>query len=88
LERVFGKAAANPIGLVLQDWALEPETATALDLAPLNEHPRYGLPARLSNVWNGDLQFASAEMGTSFGGYLEGALAAAEYVAGNFSRVF
>lgn len=86
LQRIFGKAAADPIAIVLQDWAFEPETATSLDLAAMTGHPRYGRPALLKDVWDGYLQFASAEMGVNFGGYLEGALEAAEYVAGTIDQ--
>jgi len=78
LTRLFD---APPDGLALHDWAFEPETATALDHAPLYEHPAYGLAPALTNLWNGRLMLGSTETGVEFGGYLEGALEAAERVA-------
>ena len=80
LGRLFGPALLNPIEIILQDWAFEPETATPLDAQPLYHHPSYGLPHALSNLWQGQLMFGSTEVAANFGGYLEGALEAAEMV--------
>jgi len=41
-------------------------------------HPAYGLPKVLSSLCDGHLILASTETATYFGGYLEGALEAAE----------
>ncbi|MEM7643866.1 MAG: FAD-dependent oxidoreductase [Pseudomonadota bacterium] len=82
LATLFGARAADPVALHLQDWAVEPETATEADRnAPPTAHPRYGLPLQLGDLWEGRLHFASSEMGESFGGFLEGALEAAEATA-------
>lgn len=80
LTRLFGEEANHPIDVVLQDWAFEKETATDLDHQPLNHHPRYGLTAPLQNLWDGRLLLGSTETASDFGGYLEGALEAAEQV--------
>lgn len=78
LVRMFGEDAAKPVDLIIQDWAQETHTATSLDHAALNYHPRYGLPRELSNLWDGHLIMGSTEVAQQFGGYLEGALEAAE----------
>jgi monoamine oxidase len=77
LVRLFGDKAKTPLDIVLQDWAFEPETATALDRAPLDHHPTYGLPHSLKNIWGGNIILSSTETAPEFGGYLEGALEAA-----------
>jgi len=81
LERLFG---ATPRQLILQDWAQEPHTATPADFTSAG-HPAYGRPRALANIWDGRVIFGSSEMGQSFGGYLEGALEAAQDV-GNLLR--
>lgn len=81
LARLFGPAARTPARTALQDWAFQPDTATTDDLAPLSTHPEYGLPLSLDGLWNGRLHFAATEVAPEMGGYLEGALAAAEAVA-------
>jgi monoamine oxidase len=78
LGRLFGAGAARPRDLLLKDWAFDPATATAADLAPLAAHPRYGLPPALHNLWDGALLFGGSEVAPAFGGFLEGALEAAE----------
>lgn len=43
-------------------------------------HPRYGLPPELTGLWQDRLLFAGTAVAPGFGGYLEGALEAAENV--------
>ena len=78
LTRLFGPDAAAPIALHVKDWAHDPLTATGLDQQPLYAHPSYGLPHALDRLWDGRLIFAGTEVAPQFGGYLEGALEAAE----------
>lgn len=78
LLRLFGSDAQNPASVILQDWATEHSTATAQDTTPLTTHPRYGLPAALRSLWDGRLAFGGTEVAHEFGGFLEGALEAAE----------
>jgi monoamine oxidase len=78
LVRLFGHAAANPMQLVLQDWAAESLTATQSDVQVSALHPAYGLPSELANLWSGRLIFGSTEVARQFGGLLEGALEASE----------
>lgn len=81
LGRLFGDAALSPIDCLVQDWALERETATQDDWQGPQSHPDYGLPHALGDLWDGHLVFGSTEIADQFGGYLEGALEAAELVA-------
>lgn len=87
LVRVFGDALAHPLALELMDWAHEPFTSTAADHQPLGYHPDYGLPRALADVWNGRVIFGSTETGLQFGGYLEGALEAADNVLAELERM-
>lgn len=78
LIRLFGPLAASPLHLHVKDWAIDPFTATAADSAPLFSHPSYGLAPAMKDLWEGSLHFAGTEVAQEFGGYLEGALEAAE----------
>lgn len=78
LARLFGDAALHPMQMLLQDWAEEAHTATPLDLTALAQHPDYGLPAALATLADGRLLLASSEVASDYGGYLEGALCAAD----------
>ena len=80
LGRLFGPEAAAPTQLFLKDWAFDALTSMPLDLQPLYTHPRYGRPAVLQGLWDGRLLFAGTEVAPEFGGYLEGALEAADDV--------
>lgn len=78
LVNLFGEQASQPIDIALQDWAFETETATSLDHEPVYHHPDYGLPNALTNLYHNRLILGSTESSPQFGGYLEGALEAAE----------
>lgn len=78
IMRLFGEDAAEPRALFLKDWARDPLTATPADAAHHFIHPTYGLPMTLENLWNGRLILAGTEVAKGFGGYIEGALEAAE----------
>ena len=80
LGRLFGSQALAPQKVELRDWAYAPETASLLDQQPLGAHPRYGLPSALRHLWKGKLILGSTEIASEFGGFLEGALVAAEEV--------
>lgn len=85
LIRLFGSKAATPLDMFLQDWAFETTTATTRDHAPLRHHPTYGLPDALDGLWDGHLILGSTEAALQFGGYLEGALEAAEHALAKLS---
>ena len=76
----IGPLAQAPAQMFVEDWAFDPFAATTADHAPLSTHPTYGLPPAMTGLWDGDLRFAGTEVATQFGGYLEGALEAAEDV--------
>ncbi|MEM6758710.1 MAG: FAD-dependent oxidoreductase [Pseudomonadota bacterium] len=78
LVRLFGPDAARPRALFVKDWARDARTATAADAAPQYSHPTYGLPHAMRGLWDGHLLFAGTEVAPNFGGYIEGALEAAE----------
>lgn len=78
LVLIYGKAAAHPSAVFYQDWAHERFTATPYDRAPMVEHPFYHPPAGRTSIWNHTLHFAGTETAEQHGGYLEGALSAAE----------
>jgi monoamine oxidase len=87
LVAMYGSHAAQPVDVLVQDWAREEFTATAADEGEqLLQHPTYGTPPLLAHLWDGKLRLASTEMAPGFGGYLEGALEAAEMVAAKITR--
>ena len=87
LVRLFGPQAGEPVNLILKDWAQDVLTAAPLDRAPLAHHPAYALPKALSSLCDGRLILGSTETATQFGGYLEGALEAAERCVGELLRL-
>lgn len=78
---LFGDPCANPETVLLQDWAFDQHTAMKLDQSPLNHHPAYGRPDALKTLWQDRLHFGSTEMGSQFGGFLEGAIEVANELA-------
>lgn len=81
LARIFGPQAGTPLIHRLEDWACAPETATADDLDPPRHHPDYGHAPEIEGLHAGRLFFAGTETAPEMGGYMEGALAAAERAA-------
>ncbi|MEO9514913.1 MAG: NAD(P)/FAD-dependent oxidoreductase [Paracoccaceae bacterium] len=86
LANIFGPAALNPRAVHLKDWAFDPNTATPADQAPVHAHPTYDLPSAMRDLWGNRLMFAGTEVAAQFGGYLEGALEAAETAAHRILR--
>jgi monoamine oxidase len=85
LAALFGAGAERPRELVIQDWAAEPFTAAQADWRNGNAHPAYR-PLALPPPWGGRVILAGSECAGEFGGYLEGALEAAEQAAGCLPR--
>ncbi|MGR8935612.1 MAG: flavin monoamine oxidase family protein [Gammaproteobacteria bacterium] len=81
LVALFGKAAAQPEAVVIQDWFAEPCTAASADATPPPSHPLYGHPWLQLDHWHDKLFFGGTETSSEYGGYLEGALASAERIA-------
>ncbi|NRB02571.1 MAG: FAD-dependent oxidoreductase [Rhodobacteraceae bacterium] len=81
LERLFGDQAADPLEVLVKDWSIDAATATSADLAPVRSHPSYrALPPTQR------ILFAGTETAPLEGGFLEGALEAAEAAFRNLSR--
>ncbi|MCV0423959.1 MAG: FAD-dependent oxidoreductase [Roseibium sp.] len=80
LVRLFGEKAAEPVSLLIKDWAFDQHTSTLADKAPLYAHPVYGLPRAMAELWGGTLLFGGTEVAARFGGFIEGALESAESV--------
>ncbi len=81
LTALFGPKMAEPREIILQDWATLPEIARPADNRPGGGHPNYGLPANLKDPALSGIHFGSTETAQGFGGFLEGALEAAEATA-------
>jgi monoamine oxidase len=77
LSHIFGDQAAAPLLLHLQDWSQQAFTASATDRYPLAMHPLYH-NAEVPDEWASRLWLAGTERSGEHGGYLEGALDAAE----------
>lgn len=77
LVRLFGPEAGTPLAVHLQDWFTESATATPADAVRPRGHPTYGPPFD-PVCWEGRLILSGTEFAPELGGYLEGALAAAE----------
>lgn len=77
LGNIFGDQATAPLSLHLQDWSQQAFTASASDRYPLAMHPQYR-NAEVPDEWASRLWLAGTERSAEFGGYLEGALDAAE----------
>jgi monoamine oxidase len=73
LTQLFGPKAAEPRRVLIKNWSTDPATATAADLMPPVSHPHYRPVAP-----KGRLIFAGTETAPTEGGFLEGALEAAE----------
>ncbi len=79
LVQVFGPDAEKGEPHI-HDWASEPYTCSSRDLAPPDIHPEYGHPSLRLPQWGGKLHFGGSETASYGGGYLEGALEAAERI--------
>ena len=81
LTALFGPQMANPLDLVLQDWATIPQIARPKDRQPIGGHPAYGLSPNLRDLATRGIHLTATETAQDFGGFLEGALEAAERTA-------
>ncbi|MET1413306.1 NAD(P)/FAD-dependent oxidoreductase [Roseibium sp. HPY-6] len=78
LVELFGPEAAHPLLVHLVNWAKEPATATSSDMPDLAGHPRYRNITLDADPWQGRVVFSGTETAPENGGFLEGALEAAE----------
>jgi len=87
LGLLFGELGANPKVLLLKDWAFDLYTATKLDQISVHSHPAYSRPDALKALWHDRLHFGSTEMGSQFGGFLEGAVEVADELAAILTKL-
>lgn len=80
LQRLFGPQAP-PSDVLIQDWAAQPETATPADQELLTAHPTYTPLPIVEGPWAGRLFLSGSESAPDHGGFLEGALEAADATA-------
>tara|TARA_R110002049_G_scaffold44333_4_gene129926 strand:+ start:299 stop:1369 length:1071 start_codon:yes stop_codon:yes gene_type:complete len=81
LSDCFGNAAAQPLELAIQDWAMNPRIVTELDTLHPATHPDIG-PAYLRQPHlDGRVRFAVSEASERSPGLIEGALAIGESAA-------
>ncbi len=78
LERLFGPAAAHPVDVLIQDWRQEAQTATPADAQAPAAHPAYGPLPMVQRAVPPGVWLAGSETAAKTGGFLEGALEAAE----------
>lgn len=86
LGRLFGKEARKPKAVLFNDWADEPFTATSRDAEATSERPSFGRSTALGPDWERMLLLAGMETARAGGGYLEGALVAAEHAVSLLQR--
>lgn len=80
MRQLFGEEAGRPKSVLYEDWSRDPFTATASDAVDNLTHPSYGPTPSLGAPWRDRVFFASSETASQYGGYLEGALEAADQV--------
>lgn len=77
LERLFGTQARAYDGFYCYNWRQDPFTSIKADRMPLSSHPHYGLDAKVHER----LFLCGTESVQTEGGYLEGAVIAANRLA-------
>jgi len=77
LVQMFGPDAADPLDVIVKDWAEDIDTATPADYAS-GHHPQYRTTPAIAALAEQGLWFASSEMASQFGGFIEGALEASQ----------
>lgn len=83
LARLFGEQAQQPVATFFKDWSADRWAATPDDAIPPHAHPIYGALAQLPAPWADRFWLAGTEVAPTHGGYLEGALEAAERAVAN-----
>jgi monoamine oxidase len=85
LVRLFGPDAAQPEAEFIKDWARDPYTATADDIADSSQHSVGAAAQEPLGVWNGQLTGIASEWSSQFPGYLAGAIDAAYQAVQHFT---
>ena len=76
-EALFGREAASPEEVLVQDWRAEPHTSPKR-VQELTSYQLFGHPLFAAPAMDGRLHWASTETATEAPGHIEGALMAAE----------
>ncbi|MEM7119050.1 MAG: FAD-dependent oxidoreductase [Chloroflexota bacterium] len=81
--RLFGPQAAEPLHYAERNWERDPFTTNqqATDRVLATDHPAYGHPKLQVPQMNGRLWWATTEVATEEGGYLDGAISIGQQVA-------
>ncbi|WP_308807597.1 hypothetical protein [Pseudoduganella flava] len=82
---LFGARAALPVADFIQDWAVDPHTATADDLQGAAAHAAAPPATAPSGPWHGRITGIASEWSPHFPGYLAGAIEAAALGVANLS---
>lgn len=77
LVRMFGRKAADPLQVLVQDWRTQARTSPA-GVEDLGAHHLFGHPLLARPALHGRLHWAATETSAHSAGHVEGALAAAE----------
>jgi monoamine oxidase len=85
LTHIFGDQASRPLQVKLLDWSQQVFTATRADQTA-TDHPSYGLSSSAQALSQTGLFIAGSEAAQQYGGYLEGALASAQYAVDKLVR--
>lgn len=78
LQRLFKIDLSQIISIYLVDWRNEKYTASIDDIKPISAHPSYGID---TDAYSDKIFFSATEFSFKEGGYLEGALLRADYIA-------
>lgn len=81
LSDCFGDAAAHPLELAIQDWAMNHRIVTELDTSQQATHPDIGPASLRQPHLDGRIRFAVSEASERSPGLIEGALANGERAA-------
>ncbi|MEP3427435.1 MAG: FAD-dependent oxidoreductase [Roseibium sp.] len=84
---LFGPEATVPTQVHLQNWAEDRHIATDKDTIDLGGHPSYQPIPITQDCWSDRLYFSGTETASENGGFLEGALEAAEWVSDEIAEV-
>lgn len=81
LVECLGKPAGDPLSFKIEDWAMNPDIVTELDLSQLPHHPGVGPNLLRQPFLDGRIRFAVSEVAERSPGLIEGAFDIGEAAA-------